>query len=714
MKYKIVFSILCSLAGWRCACAQAWPDLHLTNGTHTTSYGVEAYDPGNPVKNLHIDPAATLQAGPTGIDDIYDGNQVYLNGGTVYASAIDAPDFTWNSGNLYLNGGVHSSTYGLSEGSGKDLWLDSGSDLQQASVAPISSGNRMLLTGGKLSVAGDFDAGMDGFYVDDGATIEVGGTFTWSGAKELDSHIFRRRVILNGSGANWNCGNLEMGNISRADNINSLSVLNGALLTGQAQLSGAQVEISGQGSQWQTGSSRIGYAASSSQLLVTGGGVVSNSGCFLGYGIGAGGNSVMVSGEGSRFIASGSLLIGSRRSQGNTLSIEDGARLSCASFMMGGENETGYNNHARVEDAGSRMDVDGEIALHGTENSLSILNGAAVSSTGAIVGGERTLDYSSTRNSITVMGAGSKWINTGGLWIGGGGGQGNHADILGGAEASMQGSVNIASGGTLNLDSTSSLEFRHNLYIVGGTFNMASNRVVVGSNFSLLSSGRLNLDAGGKLVVNGTIENLGGELNFNGATLSAGAVTNFPGLNPGCRLETTSVLSDLTVHGTLANQRLGSSFSAEGALVIANDGTLEMKLGGYAPESQYDHLRVDGFSTLDGTLDLLLDSGFSPTVGTRFDLFDWNGGVSGAFATINTPELGDGLYWDTTNLYASGQISVIPEPGSVGMMGLGAGILLFTKRRRKRGSKSTAIGRAKTCACDVFDPPPAPLSPPWL
>ena len=66
--------------------AQTWPDYHLTNGTHYTSYGVEDYDPLYP-KNLYIDPVAILQAGSTELDDICDANQVYLNGGTVYATA---------------------------------------------------------------------------------------------------------------------------------------------------------------------------------------------------------------------------------------------------------------------------------------------------------------------------------------------------------------------------------------------------------------------------------------------------------------------------------------------------------------------------------------------------------------------------------------------------------------------------------------------------
>jgi hypothetical protein len=51
------------------------------------------------------------------------------------------------------------------------------------------------------------------------------------------------------------------------------------------------------------------------------------------------------------------------------------------------------------------------------------------------------------------------------------------------------------------------------------------------------------------------------------------------------------------------------------------------------------------------------------------------------------------------------RVAAIPEPGTVGLMGIGSGILLFTRRHRRRRARGTrAVRMAKTCSCDVFDP----------
>lgn len=109
---------------------------------------------------------------------------------------------------------------------------------------------------------------------------------------------------------------------------------------------------------------------------------------------------------------------------------------------------------------------------------------------------------------------------------------------------------------------------------------------------------------------------------------------------------------------------IGSNPAPEGALTIASDGQLEMKLGEYAERAGYDHLTVSGDANLNGTFDVTLLNGYSPTNGTSFNLFGWQGSVNGQFATTHLPALAGGLQWDTSKLYSDGQLNVIPEPGT--------------------------------------------------
>jgi RNA polymerase sigma factor (sigma-70 family) len=110
---------------------------------------------------------------------------------------------------------------------------------------------------------------------------------------------------------------------------------------------------------------------------------------------------------------------------------------------------------------------------------------------------------------------------------------------------------------------------------------------------------------------------------------------------------------------------------------LDSGNTLTMELAGLMPGNQYDQLIIDHHLALGGNLDVELLYGFTPHLGNSFTLL--NGDFSGRFSGITLPGLGDGLRWNTGDLYTSGSLEVVPEPAT--LMLLFAGGLSLLRRR---------------------------------
>jgi hypothetical protein len=55
--------------------------------------------------------------------------------------------------------------------------------------------------------------------------------------------------------------------------------------------------------------------------------------------------------------------------------------------------------------------------------------------------------------------------------------------------------------------------------------------------------------------------------------------------------------------------------------------------------------------------------------------------VSGTFATTTLAPLDTGLFWDTSQLYLTGTLSVVPEPSTLAFLALGGLACLFRRRK---------------------------------
>ncbi|MBM4017213.1 MAG: PEP-CTERM sorting domain-containing protein [Planctomycetes bacterium] len=259
-----------------------------------------------------------------------------------------------------------------------------------------------------------------------------------------------------------------------------------------------------------------------------------------------------------------------------------------------------------------------------------------------------------------------------------------------------------------------------------GSTNAAAGRIEIPAGAAVFFTQGLATNSGTVALVGGTLDNNNRPLVNSGGitgfgTLRTGGLTNSPGKTVGVGGGNMDVFGTVDndgpwtvmagctttfydfVHGTgnfpgagtvvfLAGYSPGGSPAriGFGGDVVLAAAALLMELAGRSPGAEYDALDVAGLLALGGTLEVALADGFAPRAGDSFDLLDW-GGLAGAFDAVNLPDLGDGLAWDLSGLYASGTVGVVPEPATLALAALGAAGALL--RRRRQGGRCTPAGR---------------------
>lgn len=212
-----------------------------------------------------------------------------------------------------------------------------------------------------------------------------------------------------------------------------------------------------------------------------------------------------------------------------------------------------------------------------------------------------------------------------------------------------------------------------------GTFTLSGNNqysgytriqggVLVAASDNALGTGTVYLDGGELVIADGvTISNRLDCTRYSGGAISG---TGF-------------IASSITL-GNGSIVRPGNSpgiLTVDGDFALDASSIIEIELGGLSRGDEYDALVITGNAVFHGTLDVSLFNGFSVNVGDAFDILDF-ASVSGEFSELILPELEEGVYWDTSRLYTTGEVSVtdVPEPGTMTLLALG-GLALIRRRR---------------------------------
>lgn len=438
-----------------------------------------------------------------------------------------------------------------------------------------------------------------------GATLSAFGVFLGTGSTGVGT--------MNLSGANTTAsvsGDMFVGYLGEG----ALNITNGAdVVTPQlnvATVAGASgvINISGAGSalsggtvQWNVGNSGHGV------INITDGATVSSFTSQLGSGAGSLGE-CLISGEGSRWISSGSFYPG--RGGMGMLTVEDGGDLSAAASVVLGLEASGYGE-ALVQTGGtisaqSQLQVGRE-----GEGVMTILAQSSVTSSG--VGSPTfTAGYlgglAGSSGTMSISGANAEWIAQSGAAVIGFGGEGQltigaagRLDSAGGfvgRNPGSFGSVTI-SGGSARWNST------------GGV------SVGVGPGGAAGGSGIVTVNGQGKLVAPILTVGAGGTISGDGEYQAA-----------------------TTNSGVVAP---GSPGSAAGTLIITGPytqtvaGDLEVQIG----SAGFDKLSVSGAASLNGVLVVTMIGNYNPPDGQVFEILT-AGSLTGTFSTTTLPTLPGG------------------------------------------------------------------------
>ncbi len=507
-------------------------------------------------------------------------------------------------------------------------------------------------------------------------------------------------VTVSGAGSAFNSlGSLKLAdssnqsatlNISNGATASNAGVTVGAYQSGAGIISTGTANVSGSGSTWNTGWMIVGDEGEG-HVNITGGASVVSSDVNMGFGDGPSArlNTGLVSGPGSSWSSANDFWVGGLAPA--TLEIADGARVyvehklyvwAKSTITLNGGTirfdtyqnfDNGYPevtgkiifNSGTIQLAGSRtlgfdpilLEHYGKLAVLPAGKGLTVeevatipydsgltINGGTMCAKNLVVNGP--FQFSGGVLEITggtITGLTSLNIPTGGEFRA----TGTQDLRIAGAAGST-----ITATGNLTLGSAAAV----NGFYTDGTLTVGSNTVTLSdANDAAFDSGALISLGNG--AAPGTLNAANGlTLDFGGNAVGFGTITTLntvakPLINNG-HITGTSAAQKITLPGyvkgvgTFDNVSFTGTFSPglsptalqAGNIDLSNTSTLVMELGGTSPGSGYDQIQSTGTLTFDGTLQVSLINGFTPTAGQSFNLFDWVN-QNGTFDTLALPTL---------------------------------------------------------------------------
>ena len=501
------------------------------------------------------------------------------------------------------------------------LWTTSG----RLEIGSMGSSNTMLIANGGQVASTDFG---------------VGG---YVGAKN-------NQVTVTDTGSLWtNSGMLYIGVWGSSNNL--LLITNGGQVTSTNGVIGDsdafpsrsdnnQVVVTGPNSRWNnSGALDVGILSSWNRLLVTNGGRVANTSCYIGRETRSTNNQVIVTGPNSLWVNSGTLYLGNGGSSvmSNLLLITDGGQVA------GTDGYVGYSssryNQAMVVGPNSLWTNSGSLSIgyNSTFNSLLITNGGQVANTSGYIG----YGPGATNNQVIVTGPNSLWTNSGTLYIGNNGSSNNLLLIInGGQVASTEGYVErvIVAGPNSRWTMSGALWVGSSLLITdgglvtNGSVGIGGSIQVSGPGSMLKSSGPLTIYSSSSLLITngGAVEAANATVSSSGSGIGlclANGTLSVPGrvtVNSGGFLTGSGIIS-----GVVSNTSNGtvSPGAPIGRLILSNSPVLQgkvlMDISRSGLTLTNDQIQVTGPLKYGGPL--LTVSNLGPSallLGDSFKLFD--------------------------------------------------------------------------------------------